>query len=186
MPVNLRRPADAALSAANSVGMAFLDRSARHCAADPDQLLADVIRETQEIKTSLFGGPLLRVAACLGRWPGGLCQMMTPRWPFSCGATAVLSNLGTVLTQSPLPRDERGQLQTGGLTLLRLELLPPVRPGTVVALGVVTYAGRMTISVRHDPAALSFARARTLVTAFGAALGGDINSSANASVRPAA
>jgi hypothetical protein len=43
----------------------------------------------------------------------------------------------------------------------------------------------MTISVRHDPSALSSAAAQTLVSAFGTALGGD-SASANEAVRPAA
>jgi hypothetical protein len=164
MPINLRGPADAQLPAANVITIALLDRSARDCAGP--SLLQGLIEETQRLKTERAGRMMLWAAHVLGHLPGGVQQLMAPRWPLACGATAVLSNLGPVFSRTRFPRDPEGRLRVGGLTLKRVEVLPPVRPGTALSLGVVTYGGRMTVSVQHDASHLSDRSARTLVESY--------------------
>ena len=71
-----------------------------------------------------------------------------------CLATAVLSNLGPQLGELPVPY-RHGRACIGGLQLEQVELLPPVRRHTRAALGVVTYAGELTLSLHYDAACLN-------------------------------
>lgn len=168
MAINMRRPEDDHMPAANIVSMAFLDRTPG--AIQSGSLLASVVAETQYIKRHSMGFTLLRVATWCGNVRRGVKELMTPRWYYPCSSTVVLSNLGQPLASSPLPRDAEGRITAGGLTLLQLCLMPPVRPGTAVAFGVVTYAGRMTITAHYDQTVLSPKGAELLLVRYASAL----------------
>lgn len=170
MPINLRRPEDRHLPAANVITIAFLDRRFRERGSDSAKLMASIARETQDLKTHRAGCMMLRAARTFGSVPGGIRQLLAPRGPMACLATTVLSNMGPVLSKTRLPRDRHGQVRAGGVTLTRIQVLPPVRPGTGLSLGIVTYAGRMIVSAQHDPARLSPAAAELLLTEFDARL----------------
>ncbi len=168
MPINMRLGADRAMPAANVVSMCFLDR--KGAALDAPDLLEGIVRETRAIKHFRLGHALLIVAAALSRVPGGLKLLVTARRPWGCSATAVLSNLGTPFFASALPRDGRGRLRVGPLTLASLELLPPIRPETRAAIGVVNYGGELRVTLHFDARWLTPVSARALLNGFLATL----------------
>jgi hypothetical protein len=149
MAVNLRRDADAAMPAANVFSLAFIDRTGRQL-DNPHSLLRGIIRETAVIKAKGLALTLVMVSRFFGRFRGGVSWLIQPRWIWRCHATAIISNLGEPFKDSPLPRDAEGRLRAGDLTLVKAELLPPVRPGTVMAFGVLTYARQMHVTAHYD------------------------------------
>jgi NRPS condensation-like uncharacterized protein len=165
MAMSMRRATDDAMPAANVVSMCFLDRK-DHELADPAVLLASVQRETRYIKANDMGMTLVRVAALLGRVPRGLGLLMTPRYPWLCHASAVLSNLGEPYKETRIERDEDGRLDLGGLRLETVELLPPIRPHTLASFGVVTEAGRLSVTLHYDDRSLDAGQAAELLETF--------------------
>ena len=161
MPVNLRNQREDAMSAANVTSMAFLDRSPTDL-DDPERLLASITRETRLIKERRLGITLCRALSLIGRFTGGLRSVCDLK---RCYSTAVLSNLGRPFVNSPLMGAD-GKVHAGNVTLERFELLPPVRPLTYAAFGVVTYGDETTISMNFDPRALTAAAAEHLLNTF--------------------
>ena len=169
MPISMRRFEDQEMPAANVVSMCFLDRQGK-LLDDPAALLASIVSETRSLKAHAMGHALLMVIGCFARRRRGLTWLLTPRLGRRCLASAVLSNLGEPLRSARLPRNDLGELKAHGLVITRVELLPPVRPSTAAALGVVTYAGRMALSLHFDAAALAPEEADSLLDAFVARL----------------
>lgn len=168
MPINMRLPRDRQMPAANVVSMCFLDRSGS--ALDAPDLLLGIAAETRTIKQGRLGNALLHVAQLAAKFPSGLKTLMTPRYPWTCSSSAVLSNLGTPYAASTLPRNALGQLRAGPLTLTSVELLPPIRPQTRAAIGVVSYAREMRLTLHYDSRWLSPVAARALLHSYVAAL----------------
>lgn len=164
MAINMRKGRDQTMPAANVVSMCFLDRTPRQI--DSEGLQAGIVAETQQIKAHNLGHAMLLVGRFLGRFRGGLPFLFKDRPIWRCQATAVLSNLGQPLADSPLARDAEGRVTAGGLTLTGLELLPPVRPRTHAAFGVVTYAGRLHLTLHFDHTAMTQASAEALLAKY--------------------
>lgn len=153
IPMNLRSGSDETQSAANVVSMIFLDRRP-HEFSDRKTLLAGIDAEMNLIKRNQLGFtfPLsLRFTRSL---PGAISRMRRMSKKEVCRGTAVLSNLVRPFTDAPLPRRD-GRLVAGGLTLERIEFLPPVRPHTLAAFGVLTYAERLNVALHFDPRGLT-------------------------------
>ncbi len=164
MPMNMRHAADLGMPAANVVSMCFLDRAGEELDHEAT-LLEGITRETRFLKTFYMGYALIFVARVLGRVRGGLTGLMTPRLFWRCTSTAVLSNLGDPLAKSRLPRNLQGEIIAGQLGLESLELLPPIRPGTALAFGVVTYARALMITLHFDQTQLTASQAEGLLAA---------------------
>ncbi len=165
MAINMRRGTDEQIPAANVVSMCFLDRAPSEL-EDSTRLLRGIVRETSHIKKNFMGHALIMVAGLVGRFKGGMRALMTPRLAWRCSATAVLSNLGEPLQGSRLQRNARGEILAGGLTLTQVELLSPVRPGTALAVGVVTYAGCTSLTFHYDHTRIDAAEAEALAGSF--------------------
>ena len=166
MPVNLRTPADAAMPAANKVGLGILTRG-RHEWSDADGLLADLAAETAWIKRRGRGLRVMELFAAgqrlTGRTPGFLVSDR------KAVATATLSNLGDLsrLIPGSLKAGD-GRLSAGGVTLTDYRTAPPPRPRTRVSLLAVSYAGRLRLCVRAEPGAYPVAAAEDLLDRFAA------------------
>jgi NRPS condensation-like uncharacterized protein len=165
VPMNLRGPADADTPAANIVSMVFLDRRPSEL-ADLERLLGGIHREMDQIKRCRLGLMFVLSLAAARALPGCLSGMTRAD---RCRATAVLTNLGTPLRQSPLSTKE-GLAAVGDMVLEAIDLLGPLRPHTHAAVGVLTYAGRLHVALRYDPGAIRAAQADDLVEAFMARL----------------
>ncbi|MBX3411411.1 MAG: hypothetical protein KF708_01745 [Pirellulales bacterium] len=161
MPVNLRTADDDDLPAANVVAMVFLDR---HLGLfhHPALLLKSIKLETWFLKTFRFGLAFVRSCALIGSIRGGLEFMTRDN---RCYATTVLSNMGQVMTDVPLPR-QNGKIVAGELVLEAIESAPPVRPFTSMAITPVTYAGRMALVLNYDRERFSAAEAQAFLSLY--------------------
>lgn len=162
VPIDMRMPADATLPAANIVSMIFLDRRPSD-ANDPAALLSGIRDEMNEIKHNHLGLIYLIMLAITDMVPG-LMAWFAKRQKFT--SSAAFSNLMRPLENSPLPRDDAGNLQVGSVTLRSLEIYAPLRPYTCAAYCAGTYAGRLTLGLNADPRFLSPQDADELLSEF--------------------
>jgi hypothetical protein len=160
IPVSLRTKNDHVLPAANRVGMVFLDRQPddRH-----DRIrLAATVRDQMEIIRSHSLGHIFPMSLEVGRLlPGGLARTATRPQP-QC--TAVLSNVGRCFRHSPLA-DADGAIRVGGGRMTGWWGVPPIRPGTALAVGTHETSGRRTIAFHVDRQRFAPEAAQTLLHA---------------------
>jgi NRPS condensation-like uncharacterized protein len=151
MPVNLRQPGQRE-PANNNLGYAFLDRTAAQC-TDPKLLTASVAAATRWILDHNAAAFFLSVIHSLTRWPWLLT--LATRLPL-CISTVVVSNVGD---PSRRMRSGVGKVDgrdaPGDLVIQGFLGVPPLRPRTRAAIGVTTYAGRLSLcclcSAHPDP-----------------------------------
>ena len=161
VPVNLRGSADRRMPAANMVSMSFLDRKPDQL-SDPIDLLANLHLQTDltnRIRKSLSFVPALKL---LGMIPGRLhAHMQRPH----CQATAVMSNLGVLCSESHLMGlDQR--MVVGGLVLESIEAILPLRPLTHVGFVALTYGGELSLTISHNRRWLDADDGRELLESF--------------------
>lgn len=167
MPMNLRDAADARMPAANKMMMSFLRRTPWEC-SEPGELLRSVREETTYIKRTRRGVRLLEVLRIAIAITGKVPPRFLAKNSF---ATAVLSNLGRLVGRDVgLSADDEGRLVAGGLTIDRVITAPNGRPGTAAVIVALTYAGRLTLSLRYERDALSEQGAAELLDDFVAQL----------------
>ena len=76
--------------------------------------------------------------------------------------TTVASNVGRAFESCPLPRND-GQLVIGDTLLTSLNFLSPLRPGTEVTFGCVTYGNTLSLSMHYKPHRVGEKQARQLM-----------------------
>lgn len=158
IPMSLRTKNDQALPAANRVSMVFLDRKLEDC-GDAVRLAISV-REQMEIVRSHSLGHIFPMSLEVGRiLPGGLARTVRRPKP-QC--TAVLSNVGRFFHRSPLA-DADGTIRIGSSRLTGWWGVPPIRPGTALAVGTHETSGRRTVAFHVDGSRLPTAAARHLL-----------------------
>ena len=151
MPVNLRKPGQRE-PASNDLGYAFLDRTAAQC-ADGKSLAVSIAAATRWILDNDAATFFLAAIGFLARWPWLL--RLTTRLPL-CISTAVVSNVGDASRRmrSGVGRED-GRDAPGDLVIQGFVGVPPLRPRTRAAIGVTTYAGRLSLcclcSAHPDP-----------------------------------
>ena len=151
MPVNLRKPGQRE-PASNDLGYAFLDRKAAECATGPS-LAVSIAAATRWILDNNAATVFLVAVGFLARWPALL--WLTTRLPV-CISTAVVSNVGdpSRRMRSGVGRDD-GRDAPDDLVIEGFIGVPPLRPRTRAAIGVTTYAGRLSLcclcSAHPDP-----------------------------------
>ncbi len=142
VPVSLRLPGSRE-PVRNELSYAFLDRSAAACRS-VDGLARSVAEATRWIMATGAARGFLEVLGVLARWP--LLLWCISRVPL-CFSTAVVSTIG-----DPARRMKSGVGTTdrldapGGLVIRRMQAVPPLRPGTRVALGVITYGDELALT----------------------------------------
>lgn len=146
VPVNVRNCFAPGASAANIVGMVFLDRSPVDL-RDSQRLLRGISREMNQVKRHDLGMAVLRAFAVATRLPNGLSRMVpTDR----CLTTIILSNAGRIFADLDLPTD-RGRVVAGNLTLEHVRVFPAARPWTRAVIQALTYAGRLDVCLGYNP-----------------------------------
>ena len=162
VPMNLRLPVDEETPAANIVCMINLDRRMKEKATVP-RLLKLVSLEMAVVKRCRLGLAFHHILGIAWRLRCLPRMLPTDR----CLSTCVLSNLGEPLADehSLLSRTALWQRARAGLTLESLALLPPLRPYTAAALGVVSHRDTTTITLHYDPS-LGLEKANALMQAF--------------------
>ena len=161
VPINLRTAADRDMPAANVISMVFLDRLPRDM-ADGRQLLQGIHTEMGRIKRLGLGLTFVLSLWAVRRLPGGLPRMVRPA---RCSATCLLSNLGPVLADGPLPR-QGGQIALGRGGPRNDRRRGPFAALTYTAFSVFSYAGRLGITLHYDPRAFTSAAAGELLEAY--------------------
>ncbi len=147
MPSNLRDPGDELMPATNRVTLSFISRRAK-AASKPEELLGSFRQETVQIKKTRRGVLFLKWIGRLKKTIGFLPGLKSKQ----CFSTVVLSNLGRLESffDERFPTRE-GKVIIGKHTLQDAVFVPPFRVSTHASLGVHSYAGQLTISLRCDP-----------------------------------
>ena len=161
VPVSLRTEEHRRLPAANVVSMAFVERRPKDL-ANPESLLQGLHREMALVKLLHLGQAFVVGTGLVERLPHKLLHAIRPG---RCWASGVLSNMGVLLGDSPLPKQD-GRLELGGAVLEQIEMLPPLRPGTHAAFAALTYAGRLSLSLHYDSRAIDQSQAADLIDAY--------------------
>ena len=94
--------------------------------------------------------------------PGGLAKWVKRE---GCEATCVLSNLGRVMADSPLPRCNE-KIKAGNLVLDGIDFFSPVRDGTAVSRALIYYAGGLQLCMRYDRRHMTEAQADDLMATY--------------------
>lgn len=158
VPINERTPDDRTLSAANVMSAVFLERTPRQM-TNAETLLRSIQSEMRTVKRARLGLLLIATHWFLRRVPR-LRNLVIRR--AGCLASCVFSNLGIVLSQTPLPRQD-GQICIGDVRLEGVEFFAPLRPLTHVTICIVTYAERLSVDLQFDPRAISRPQAEQLL-----------------------
>lgn len=158
VPVYVRGRAQQDIPASNGIGFAFVTVPTS-TVDDRSALVAEVHEQMEQIKNWKLALYFLGGLAAAGSIKPLVPWMLNRSKPF---ATLVLSNLGRSFARTPLERDD-GLLVAGGLKLVRISGVPPVRPLTHGSIAVVEYAGRTTIILRCDPLYFTAADTRALL-----------------------
>ena len=168
MPTDLRVKDDDRSPAANRMGYAFPTRSYGET-GDWRQLLASIREETEYIKNRRLGADFLTNIALAQAVPGLLATYLN--WT-RCLATATLTNLGDVTRRlrRHFPQSETGLMLIGGLPLLSVAGIPPLRPGTRAGIGLCVCGGRLSVSLLTDPFYFSDSDTRDLLNRYVAAI----------------
>ncbi|MEX0670645.1 MAG: hypothetical protein WD060_09340 [Pirellulales bacterium] len=169
VPVDLRSREDERLPAANRYTYLFLNRRAEAC-GEWSGLLAGVQAELQAQRQSREGLCLLATLGIISRWPRLLRWVL--RLPL-CLSTAVLTNLSdpTRRLRKRLPVDADGFFWLDGARCYDVRVVtPPLRPQTHWGLGLVEYAGRMTVLFRYDATTIDAEAAERVKADYVAAL----------------
>lgn len=146
VPINVRKPEQANMSAANVISYSFLSRRAK-AVKDPRALLRDIHEEMEAVKYWRLTGMFLLAVDILHK-----IRLLRPllRMP-SCFSTIVVSNLGDISrhAHTPFPTNE-GKLVAGNLELQSVAAAPPTRAKTHCALVIARYAGQYVIGLQTD------------------------------------
>ncbi len=169
VPVDLRSREDERLPASNRYTYLFLNRRVGAC-RDWSGLLAGVQAELRAQRQSREGLCLLAMLGIVTRWPRLLHWVL--RRPL-CLSTAVLTNLSdpSRRLRKRLPVDADGFFWLAGARCHGVEVVtPPLRPKTHWGVGLVEYAGRLTVLFRYDATTIDAAAAERVKNEFVEAL----------------
>lgn len=141
MPVSTRTPRQRE-PASNEISYAFLDRSRDAC-RDRDALVGSLAAASRWILASGAVAGFLEAVKLLSKSP--LVLRAVTRLPI-CFSTVIVSNLGDVSRRmrAGVPKID-GRDAPGGLIIRGFRGVPPLRPRTRAAVGVLPYAGSTTI-----------------------------------------
>jgi NRPS condensation-like uncharacterized protein len=146
-PYDIRETADKRSPAMNRLSLKFLNRRMDQI-RDYDELMQSVSRDMQQVRERTMQFLLLKTMEQLDRVPY-LFEWAIPRLGLS--ANAVLSNLGnlTALCAPPVPVHE-GKWRAAELTVEDIQSNPGVPQSIPIAIGVMGYAGRLSLVSRAD------------------------------------
>ena len=161
MPASLK-PAGTRAPAGIDMGYAFLDRDAAEC-ADGEALARSIAAASRWIQEHRAAEKFLDTLALVDRIPPAMRLVTRVPLPLS---TAVVSYVGNVGPRMKISADRDGGCDMpGGLRIRAMSGVPPIRPGTRLAVGVVIYDGRLCLTTLCDTPALGGAAEEILSAA---------------------
>lgn len=148
MPLDLRTPEQAKLSAANVVTSSFIRRSA-HQVRDRENLSSSLLHETICLKHRRHESDFMRQ---LISSPIRLNEAAKIYQEDSCHTSTIFSNAGdpTKRFLNEFPRED-GMFTCGNLQLEEMNGSSPLRSMTRVAFNSFTYRRKLKIGIRCDP-----------------------------------
>lgn len=161
VPVSMRQFGSESIPAANFVSMIFLDRRGLDC-EQPEELVRGIRDEMDLIKRNQLGFTFPLTLQAFKLLTGGVKRAINAK---TCSASGLVTNVGTILARSPLPRHE-GKLMINGLLLDRVEIGAPNRPYQCVAFSLLIYGGRLALCTQYDSRVLDKAQASGLLGAY--------------------
>ncbi len=176
VPMNLRSAADRHISAANIVSSVFLDRRGRDF-ADAESLLASIKEQMDLIKRLQLGFTFIFSLYASRLLPGGLRRAAGGK---SCNTSVVFTNLGKVLSRTPLPEDQ-GRVVAANVRLDQIEIAAPLAPYLCASFAAGWYADCLSITLHHDPRVIDAAAAEQLLQCFVRQIRNSAQASATAS-----
>lgn len=135
VPIDMRDRQHAPPFACNCSSLVFLDQRIRSM-QNQDELLHAVHSEMRHIKHHRLGCVFFDCLALAHSLPLAMWLAVNDQ---RCAVSAVASNLGAVEFSDRT-----------GFTIRKLDFLPPLRPGTTVAVGMSTYNSELSISLHYD------------------------------------
>lgn len=160
VPFNLRGPEHDRLPVTNVMGLINIDRSLKQLARLNSEALLDGIRsETRLLKRTRLPAAFMHAMAVGEIAMGSLERIFQTE---RCLTTAVLSNLGRIFTNTPLPR-HNGKLLAGNLIVEAVDTAPPVRTGCGISCTLYTYAGQLSLTLLYDRRCFSSTAAASLL-----------------------
>ena len=163
VPVSMRDPRSGVLPACNLVSYALLTHRMQDC-REPQKLLQQIHEKTVTMRSGRDGLIALKIFRLLRRVPCGVRAFLS-LWP--CAGTLVLANVGNVIRRCrirlPLQQD---RWVAGNITVDRICGVPPVRPHTLVAIGLTEYGNQLHISLRTDGTQLSVEDSEAFLAGF--------------------
>jgi hypothetical protein len=163
VPTSLRYRKALRMPAANMIGYAFLTHRAAEC-DDPAALLTSLSAEMKAVTQWGLGTFFVKAIEYADRIPGLLWTVSRLNRRFS---TLVFSNLGDIARRfrARFPTEE-GRVVAGNLVLRNLYGAPPVRPGTRIAIAIVSYAQQLTFVASYDRKHFTSAAATSFLEMF--------------------
>ncbi len=161
VPVDMRKPVDRFLSAANVTSVVSLDRRLRSL-GNREKLLQRAHEDMDWVKNKGIRFAFWTWLRLCKFKPQGI-QRFSHR--SGCQGTIILANHCKLLTRSPLRNKDR-KIVVPGAVLLDMKMVSPIRPGTTAALVVGTYAENLCADLHYDPRFHSVEEAAKLLDLF--------------------
>lgn len=161
LPVDMRKPVDRFLSAANITSIVSLDRRMKSL-GNRERLLTRAHEDMGWVKhrgLRFTFWTLLWFSRCKA---DGIKRYSNRP---GCHGTIIFANHCQLITRSPL-RNKQRKLEVPGAVLEDMTMISPIRPGTTAALVIGTYAGNLLADLHYDPRFHTHAQADMLLQIF--------------------
>jgi len=146
LPVDMRKPSDRYLPAANVTSLVTLDRRAR-ALLNREKMLERIHSDMAMVKHRWLRFTFWASLWISSWFPGGIRRRAKKT---KCQGTIIFANHCGLVTRSPLnKRNEK--MRMPGVVWDSLEMVSPLRPGTVAALVVGTYGEHFYMDLHYDP-----------------------------------
>lgn len=165
LPVDVRKPADRFLPAANVTSIVTLDRRSKSL-GNRERLPRRIHEQMEWVKARWVRYTFWVLLRLISFWPGGIRAFA--RRPH-CQGTIVFANHCHFVTRSPLnKRDEKTRIP--GAVMEDIKMISPIRQGTAAALVVGTYAERFYCDLHYDPSVIDRSQAGRFLGIFASQL----------------
>ena len=161
MPVDMRKPVDRFLSAANVTSIVSLDRRKRSL-RNRERLLRQAHHDMNWIKHRDIRYTFWTFLNICRLIPNGIARNSSRE---GCQGTIIFGNHCQLISRSKLINTQR-KIEVPGALLEDITMISPLRPGTSAAFMIGTYAGNLLIDLHYDPRYHTEAQAEELLQIF--------------------
>jgi NRPS condensation-like uncharacterized protein len=144
--VDMRKPVDRFLSAANVTSVIALDRRI-NTLSNRKKLLKLAHYEMSWVKHRGIRFTLWTFLRFCRLLPDGIRRYSNRS---GCHGTIIFANHGQLSTRSPL-RNKQQKIEVPGAILEHITMVSPLRPGVTAAFVIGSYAGELLIHLHYDP-----------------------------------